>query len=313
VACALLGPGCSAEEPADAPPRTSDPTDAADATGAAAPARSPERPDRALAPGRIELSVRGQRVTLACRDADARELLSELAETLEFALETSTAALPPVTARVVDAPVAEALPVILTGVRYEAEFEAVGPVHRLVRLRIVGPAEDTVAAPSTSLPGRVDQRVREAVRRYRETGALPRSGERDADDDFDDEDEDEELDQARLIERLADRDPRVRADAAFDVEPEGRGLDALLALVYDDPDSNVRITAVRQLEDSDAHSAVEGLIHALRDRDRRVVLEAIDALEFAGDESVIPSLEPLLDSRDEEIRTAAEEAIEFLE
>jgi HEAT repeat protein len=133
------------------------------------------------------------------------------------------------------------------------------------------------------------------------------------DDDFDDEDVEDAREQADWIERLADRDPRSRAEAASEVEPEGRGLDALLGLVYSDPDPSVRVAAVSQLEDSDAHAAVEGLISALGDRDRRVVLEAIDALEFAGDESIIPSLEPLLDSPDPEIREAASEAIEFLE
>ena len=123
----------------------------------------------------------------------------------------------------------------------------------------------------------------------------------------------QEEEQRRAIEQLTSRDPSVRAEAASEIDPEGPGLGALLDIVYEDPDPAVRTAAVSQLEDSDTHAAVEGLIAALNDDDRGVVLEAIDALEFAGDETVIPRLEPFLESPDAEVREAAAEAIEFLE
>ncbi|MGH0038219.1 MAG: HEAT repeat domain-containing protein [Myxococcota bacterium] len=304
----VVAVGCSGEEPEPAAP-------ASPAPSRSEPQRSPAEEASSVplpGPAGVELSVRGQRVTLACREADVGGILSDLADELEFALEVTGAPLPRLTARIVDAPIAEALPVVLAGVRYDAEFESQGDTHRLVRLRVGGVGD---AAPGgTRASNATMDRIREAVERSRVTGSLLDPDDpRVAVDDADLEDEDEERAQAAWIDRLSDRDPAERARAAYEVEPEGRGLDALLGVLYNDADPSVRTAAVSQLEDSDAHAAVEGLVYALSDRDRGVVLEAIDALEFAGDESVIPSLEPLLDSPDAEVREAAEEAIEFLE
>ena len=236
--------------------------------------------------------------------------VATLADRLEFVLQIDgdAEALPPVSARVMDAPVAEALPVLLADVPHHADYVAGegGGDHVLRSLRVGGSEPlETEEVVRRTLSREVQQQIRDAMidRRLPEPDPSERY----------DEDDEEERDQREWIDRLSSRDPKLREEAAYEIEPEGRGLDALLDLVYNDPDPDVRVAAVSQLEDSDAHASVEGLIDALGDRDRRVVLEAIDALEFAGDESVIPSLEPLLDSSDPEIREAAEEAIEFLE
>lgn len=260
-------------------------------------------------PGGIALAVEGDRVTLACHDVELARVLAQLAHELEFGLEISGTTLPRATVQLADTPIAAALPVVLAGTRYDAVFQAAGPLHHLVRLRVEG-VEGTpgrAGGPSDAAAGDRGASLRAAAERFRS------GGDDDPDADPFDPGDEEAREQAAWIERLTASDPRTRAEAAYEVEPEGRGLDALLGLVYDDPDPSVRVAAVSQLEDSDAHAAVQGLIGALSDPDRRVVLEAIDALEFAGDESVIPSLSPLLDSPDPEIRDAAEEAIEFLE
>jgi HEAT repeat protein len=130
-------------------------------------------------------------------------------------------------------------------------------------------------------------------------------------DDDSDPEAVEEL--ARKLDLLTSSDPQIREEAALEIEADGPGLEALVRLIYDDPDPLVRRAAAAQLEDSDTHAGVQALLHALRDTDSRVVIQAIESLEFAGDESLIPELEQLLDSRDREVRKAAEEAIEFLE
>jgi HEAT repeat protein len=123
--------------------------------------------------------------------------------------------------------------------------------------------------------------------------------------------DDEELDEA--VRALRSSDPEERSDAVLDIEPEGPGLPYLLEVLSDDPDPEVRLTAVGQLGDSESPEAVAGLVSALHDSDPEVVLEAIDALEYIDDPSVIGSLEKLLQHPDEDVREAAEDAIDYLE
>ena len=118
---------------------------------------------------------------------------------------------------------------------------------------------------------------------------------------------------AEALEGLRSDDPDDRADAVLDLEPEGRGLPYLLEVVGDDPDPEVRIAAIGQLEDGESPEAVAGLVRALDDADSEVVLEAIDALEFAADYTVVGSRQKLSQHPDPEVREAAADAIEYLE
>ena len=130
------------------------------------------------------------------------------------------------------------------------------------------------------------------------------------DDDYDYQDEE---DLALALEGLKNPDPEERSDAVLDIEPEGPGLQYLLEVVTDDPDPEVRITAVSQLGDSESPEAIQGMITALDDPDSEVVLEAIDGLEYSADHNVIGNLEKLLQHPDPEVREAAEDAIDYLE
>ena len=111
---------------------------------------------------------------------------------------------------------------------------------------------------------------------------------------------------AEALNNLRSPDPEVRADAVLDIEPEGVGLRTLVDTLSD-PDKDVRLAVVSQLEDAESPDAVAGLVRALQDGDSDVVLEAIDALEFVGD------LRRLLDSKNPEIKEAAQDAIDYLE
>jgi HEAT repeat protein len=130
------------------------------------------------------------------------------------------------------------------------------------------------------------------------------------DDDYDYQDQE---DLALALEGLRNPDPEERSDAVLDIEPEGPGLQYLLEVVTDDPDPEVRLAAVGQLEDSESPEAIQGLVTALDDPDSEVVLEAIDSLEYSADHTVIGNLEKLLQHPDPEVREAAEDAIDYLE
>jgi HEAT repeat protein len=117
---------------------------------------------------------------------------------------------------------------------------------------------------------------------------------------------------AEALNNLRSSDPEVRADAVLDIEPEGVGLRTLVDTLGD-PDKEVRLAVVSQLEDAESPEATSGLVRALGDSDPEVVLEAIDALEFVGDQNVVGDLRRLLDSPNAEIKEAAQDAIEYLE
>jgi HEAT repeat protein len=117
---------------------------------------------------------------------------------------------------------------------------------------------------------------------------------------------------AEALNNLRSSDPEMRAEAVLDIEPEGVGLRTLVDTLRD-PDKDVRLAVVSQLEDGESPEAVAGLVRALQDADADVVLEAIDALEFVGDQNVVGDLRRLLDSKNPEIKEAAQDAIEYLE
>jgi HEAT repeat protein len=117
---------------------------------------------------------------------------------------------------------------------------------------------------------------------------------------------------AEALNNLRSSDAEVRADAVLDIEPEGIGIRTLVDTLRD-PDPEVRLAVISQLEDGESPEAVAGIVSALGDGDPEVVLEAIDALEFVGDENVLGDLRRLVDHPNQEVREAAEDAIEYLQ
>jgi hypothetical protein len=101
-----------------------------------------------------------------------------------------------------------------------------------------------------------------------------------------------------------------RVSELLEIEPEGDGLDTLIAAAADDPDPAVREAAVIALGDSDDPRALDALIAASEDRDRRVVLAAIDQLGWADDRLAEDALRRLTRSPDAEIAAAATEELD---
>jgi len=118
--------------------------------------------------------------------------------------------------------------------------------------------------------------------------------------------------QAELEMLLASADPDQREDAVYDLEPEGRGLEELAAIVREDPSPNVRRAAVAQAATGEGPRVSGVLIAALDDPDADVIEEAINGLEMADAGGAIPHLRPLLDHADPGIRLHAEDAIAYL-
>jgi HEAT repeat protein len=114
-------------------------------------------------------------------------------------------------------------------------------------------------------------------------------------------------------ERLESPDPAARADAVWELDPVGTGLDPLLSLLVRDSDPQVRVAAAEQLADSDSFAAITGLLDALQDTSPRVIIAILESLEINGDESIVPEIEPLLEHPDQGVREAAAIAIEMLE
>jgi HEAT repeat protein len=117
---------------------------------------------------------------------------------------------------------------------------------------------------------------------------------------------------AEALNNLRSSDAEVRADAVLDIEPAGVGLRTLVDTLGD-PDPEVRIAVISQLEDGDSPEATAGIVRALGDKDPEVVLQAIDALEFVGDATSVSDLKRLLEHPNEEVRAEAQDAIDYLE
>ena len=120
------------------------------------------------------------------------------------------------------------------------------------------------------------------------------------------------IEQGELRKRLKDPDPRIRMEAAIEIEPEEEGLTDLVELLLNDPNPGVRAAATVSLENSDQIAGVNALVDALNDPNPMVVVEVIDSLEFACDESCTPQLAPLLGHTDRRVREAAAEAMDYL-
>jgi hypothetical protein len=267
--------------------------------GGAAPAGEAPVPST----GRATVAFSGGRVTLRSRGAPRVNVILQLAESVGFDLEMSEIAPATLTLDIEDAEIERALPVLLHSLPYRAEYEFDPTLarHVLARLRVGAPvappagdrgAEAGGEEAEGDLAGRAPlpdpARGAQVERGPGERLRLPES-----------------LDPA-VVAELASSSPTRRVEAVSTLEPEGPGLEVLLDYLAADPDPQVRAAAAEQLGDSDAYSAVRGLVAALDDPDARVVLAAVEAIDMLWDESLAPELRPLLDHPDPEVRDWSE-------
>ena len=242
------------------------------------------------------------RVTLSSNAAPLLDVLERLSEAAHFELQASGLAGRLSSVRIDGLPLAEALPLLLGDVPYQTEyaFDAETRDHYLARLRVGEEEVAATAAAADELAPNGPETARREVARLDERPDAAR------------EPRDLELEQAELLALLESPDAELRAEAAWNLEPEGEGLTRLIEVLASDPDPRVRVAATGSLENAETFAAVRALVDALDDPDPEVVLEVIDSLEFAGDESNVDDLAPLLLHPDPRVRETAAEAIEFL-
>jgi hypothetical protein len=267
------------------------------------------------------IALDGSRVEVLSNGASRLTVLRRLATTADFELAVGEVEDQPLTVHIEPTDLRLAVPILVGDLRYRADyaFDGQGGRHQLERLEIGTFAPSELAASRWGPAGSGEEpRPRSADRRgpgeargspVRGIGRVLASAVAAAGgQSFQDEEEEREI-----LAALESRDPRVRAGAAENIEPFGRGVAPLLTLALEDPDPGVRAAATAQLAYGDSYAAVSGLLDALGDPDRAVVLEAIEGIASSGDESLLFALEPLRKSGDKDIRRAAEEAVTSLE
>lgn len=119
--------------------------------------------------------------------------------------------------------------------------------------------------------------------------------------------------QAIRMEHLRSTDPALRIGAVEDFEIEGSRYDPLLDLLATDPDQSVRVAALERLQGENDLAVSCAILDALDDPHPRVILAALDGLRSNGDASIVRNLDPLLSHDDPEVRAAASQTIDYLE
>ena len=111
-----------------------------------------------------------------------------------------------------------------------------------------------------------------------------------------------------LMGALKDPDRFVRGNAvaalAYFGDAPSVPASALIELL-EDPDKDIRITAMEALRERKEGSAVPRLVAALQDREKEVRWIAASALGVIGDPSALPALREALNDHDKKVRIAA--------
>ncbi len=282
------------------------------------------------APGANLVELADGRVHLALREASPLAVLEVLGARAGFALAVGDVRAEPVTMRLDDASLAEALAALLRGIPYGIDYvlDPTTGAHRVGAVRvgtfrepqIVGVAQPPGAGETTDATDRATRaealrRRLERERQERRVAQVERAAARTRDPEETGALLGRFLATARERSQasLDDPDPEVRAEAVAAMDVEGSELDRLIETARSDPDPSVRAAAAERLGDEGTHRAVAGLLDTLGDSDPSVLLAAIQAVESAGDESLVARLEPLTHHPDPQVRAAAGEAIASLE
>ena len=268
-----------------------------------APRASAEPPIAPPPEGQARLQVSNGALTLIANAAPHGPLLASLAEQLDFILIPGDVGIEPITLRLENVPLPDALAQLLPKRAYRVayRFDPATGRHHVAHLE-VAPSGATrfVALPEYVVPKFVPDIVRPAAIEPEVAGAEllspPAS----------------EPAWNALVLRLDDADAAERIEALALIDPQGDGLPLIVERLLRDPEPTVRSAAAQKLEFVDTLTGVDALVSALGDPNKQVVLAAIDALEFTDDYSVTEDLAPLLQHPDQEIREAAAEAIDFI-
>lgn len=263
---------------------------------ASTPATEPPAAERR--PGTMQLTLLDGRVTLDSKEVSQAKILEALAARGGFELVARGSLAERLTIRMSDAPLAEAVSLIVGPLPYQMEF--VGDddrgSHRLARLRIGEPP-----------------RVADAVSASPRHAALREHPGAPSVADFELQRDVESRYGEPAVEEPALRRQQV---ADLDVDRE-EDVEVLFRYAEEDPDPTVRKAAVEQLADAPGSGrVVAALVARLSDPDRDVVVASLDALEWQDDARALIALEQMLEEgslyQDPELRELVVEAIDWI-
>jgi hypothetical protein len=251
-----------------------------------APAASAAKPaPAAAAPSDLSIEVRDGRVTIVCQDAPRGLVLERLAREGNFDL-TGDLDSQPMTLRIESQPMELALPALLAGTSYRAQwrFEAEPQRTALAKLEIGEPSAAVVTAAQQR--PKLGDALRDRIRALREKKPNEK-----AKADAAARREEHARSQADALEELRSSNPEMRMEAAADIEPEGPALSPLLDALANDPDPRVRAKIAEQLGDAEGCTTALALANATSDPDPNVRRNTWTGLEMLCDESMLTQLQ----------------------
>lgn len=253
-----------------------------------------------LAHGGFRIEVSDTGVTIRAEGVNEKEILSSLAKQAGFQLVDAGATWKIVTLNIDATSVHAALVQLLVQHPYQIiyEYDSKRKTDALTRVIVRGTRADKVARRAVTGSG-----IAAEAQTGRGKVGLKRANTASNPDD----------DQQIYLNQLLDPSPRVRAEAAENIEATGAALDYLTQLLLSDPAPEVRAAASHALQDSEDPKALDALTSALGESDPAVLIEVIDALGFVGNTQTISQLQPFLQNPNEDVRSAAQSSIDLLE
>lgn len=254
----------------------------------AKPAAAPAAPAPAAsaATGDVLVEVRDGRVTIVCRDAPRGLLLERLAREGSFELAGDLDSTP-MNLRIEGVPMDQALPPLLAGSAYRAQWRWEAEPQRAALAKLeVGDVSAMTTAANAPQKNKLGEALRERIRALREKKPNEK-----AKADAAARREERARSQADALEELRSSNPEMRIEAAGDIEPEGPALSPLLDALQNDPDPRVRAKIAEQLGDAEGCTTALALANATGDPDPNVRRTTWAGLEMLCDESMLTQLQ----------------------
>ena len=259
------------------------------AKGPTAPAPTAPAPRPAAAAtgalGDLTIEVRDGRVTIVCQDTPRGLVLERLAREANFDLSGELDS-QPMTLRVEDQPLELALPQLLAGTSYRAQWRFEQEPQRTALFKLeIGDTEAAMMTAAQPKP-KLSEALRDRIRALREKKPNEK-----AKADAAQRREEHARSQADALEELRSSNPEMRMEAAADIEPEGPALSPLLDALANDPDPRVRAKIAEQLGDAEGCTTALALANATGDPDPNVRRTTWAGLEMLCDESMLNQLQ----------------------
>src|SRR5262249_34754018 len=237
------------------------------------------------ATGDLTVEVRDGRVTILCTNQPRGLVLERLGRELGFELVGDLDSTP-ISLHVEDPPLQPALPALLAGSSYRAQWAWQAEPQRTVLAKLeIGDANIANTA-STPPKNKLGEALRERIRALRDKKPNEK-----AKADAAQRREERARSQADALEELHSSNPEMRMEAAADIQPEGPALPPLLDALANDPDPRVRAKIAEQLGDAEGCTTALALANATTDPDPAVRRTTWAGLEMLCDESMLVSLQ----------------------